>query len=1336
MKHNVAGPIAGLSGGGADDLLPPRATRALFWRPRLLQNAAWTIHIPFAFWLVETCRPRRVVELGLGKGVSYFAFCQAVDKLGLEARCVGFDHWEGDRFTRPDPEAGAAAAKHNEQLYQDFSELARADLVGAAARFPDESIDLLHVDVELTAPVVDSLLHDWARKMSRRGVALLHGTRTRCDTPEAAAFLAGVRARHRCFELEQGEGLTLALIGAEQPERLLRFAALDPGSPEHGAARAAFLQLGRGHQFEAQSRRDGRELGALRAELARVAAERDDDRSALELQSRRAAEAQALIFDRNAALEDARSRLAALDAELGAGRADLAAARERHAALEDEGGVLEAGLREARAGLRDTRERVCELEADLAARDEALAARFAELAELGAIAERARAAEAEARAAEAAARADAAAAAAERGREARRLREALAEAKAASDAGRAALHEAEIALTAAHAAQARVEAARAAEAAEREALQAEAGRLLSYGRDLEKRHVAMLQSETWRAMEPARRLIRLVRRARPPAPFTPRLAGADTGAAAPARASAAARGKPDVHDGILRAFEKAKGAFRGAGLAEIATIAGRKGTDRANRLLAERCLVLVRAEAAEPQERAAALEALDAMPAWRDDARGPGEAAVLRLSLLDGLGRDAEAAALAAAPPPEAAVSPDFLLLAAGHAPEAPEAGPDRVAAVAQAFRVASGLGLARLDAQGRAASIDNLRGAGELQRIGGAMKISVIVPAYNCADTIRTSLRSLSRQTWGNLEILVADDASTDATAEVVAELAERDRRIRLIRMERNGGAYPARNAALAAAQGDLVTCQDADDWSHPERLRRQAEHLRANPHLVANVSHWARATPDLRFERRPFTAKVIHFNSSSIMFRRERALERVGFWDSVRFGADTEFWHRLQAAFGPDAVAELPELLAIGRIREGSLSRASVSAYAGAKTGARKAYEHAWRAWHAAAGPGALRLPFPLEARPFAVPAVMRTGRSTRGHFDAVLVSDFRHVGGTTASNQQELVAQVRAGMRTALVQVDRYDFNVTRGVHPDIQALLDDGSVEQLVHGDEVTADLAVVRFPPIFSHRQDYLPTIRPRAVRVVVNQPPRRVAGEAPFWSIETCKANVAAYLGQVGDWVPIGPAVRDALAADGEAHHLSAEDWFNIIDVDAWRVERPGWVGERPAIGRHGRDAPEKWLTRKADLLGAYPDDGSVTVRVMGGADVALRTIGRRPASWEVLGFNALPVKDFLATIDFFVFFPHEGRIEAFGRTVIEAMASGALAILPPVFEPLFGPAALYCRPSEVGGIVARLYADRDAYLAQTARAEAEVRARFGFEQHLDRLRRAAGSAAPAAAEA
>ena len=1317
MKHDVASPMAELAGAADELLLPPRAARALFWRPRLLQNAAWTIHVPFAFWLIETCRPRRVVELGLGKGVSYFAFAQAVDKLGLETRCTGIDHWEGDRFTRADPDAGAAAQRHNEQLYQDFSELVTADLIGAEARFPDETVDLLHVDVALTPPVIDSLLQGWTRKLSPRAVVLLHGSRSRADTPEAAAFLARIRARHRTFEIEDGEGLTLALIGPDQPERLVRLTALEPGSPEAGAARLIFHRLGRGHEFEAQSRRDGPRLAALRGDLDRAEADQTalraelaTHRAALAAQTRSAAEAQARLFDQDGALAELRAALAAAETEIvrltTAAETDRAAA----AAAAAERAVFEAGLREARENLVGARRRIAELETETAAAAGTLAARFAELATLGGLAERARVEAEAARKAEAAAR----------------KAEAAATRKAETDAT-AAL------------------AARAADRQALAALQAELTRVVAYGRTLEKRHAALLGSTTWRAMEPARRLLRLVRGARPPAAFAPQLDRA-ADPAAPKAGATATRGKPETQEWISRIFEKAKVSFRSSGVVELEAMRTRKSLDPANRRQIERGLVLLRAASPDPAERARALGDLEAMPAWRDDARGPLEAATLRLALLEDLGRDAEADRLAAAPPQAAAAHPDFLLLAAGRtAPEAvagpgddPSArtSPGRIAAVSAAFRASAGIEIARADA-GAAAGLDNLRGAGALKKTASAMKISVIVPAYNCADTIRTSLRSISRQTWRNLEILVADDASADATPEIVAELAARDKRIRLIRLEANGGAYCARNTALAAATGALVTCQDADDWSHPDRLRRQAEHLKANPHLVANVSHWARATPDLRFERRPFTAKVIHFNSSSIMFRRGPVLERAGFWDSVRFGADTEFWRRLQALFGAEAVAELPEMLAIGRIREGSLSRASASAYAGAKIGARKAYEHAYRHWHATAAPEALRLPFPLETRPFGVPGVMRSGRSTRGHFDAVLISDFRHMGGTTASNHQELVAQARAGVRTALVQVDRYDFNVSRGIHPDIQTLIDDGSVEQLVYGDEVTADLAVVRFPPIFSHPQDYLPQIRPAAVRVVVNQPPRRVAGEPPFWSIATCKANIAAWLGQEGDWVPIGPAVRDALAADGEAHHLTPEDWFNIIDVDAWRVERDGWVAERPVIGRHGRDAPEKWLTRKSELAAAYPDDGSVAVRVMGGAEVPLRILGKRPANWEVLEFNALPVRDFLAGIDFFVFFPHEGRIEAFGRTVIEAIASGALAILPPVFEPLFGAAAIYCAPAEVGPTVARFYADRDAYLAQTARAEALVRARFGFEQHLDRLRRAAAkTAAPAAAEA
>jgi hypothetical protein len=842
------------------------------------------------------------------------------------------------------------------------------------------------------------------------------------------------------------------------------------------------------------------------------------------------------------------------------------------------------------------------------------------------------------------------------------------------------------------------------------ALRAEHDRLREYSSNLERRHAAVLDSTTWRVMEPVRRLLRLLRRQAGLKQFRPVLAPKAGGS------------KAAIRRRLENAYSKARRGFPAAGLAEIEAIRLNPRAGWRDRHFAERYATLLWANSPEAEKRVRALASLDVSKAWQ-----PAAAATLRLSLLQSLGLIEECMDLVVKPPAAAQDHPDFLLLAAAVEPSAPA----RLAAISAAFAASAGSGIASTDPAGPIC-FDNLTRADAPQEPSTSdtdpetiPKISVIIPAFNCADTIHTSLRSICEQTWRNLEILVVDDASTDDTADRVATFTKRDGRIRLIRLEENVGAYAARNTALAAASGDLVTCQDADDWSHPERLQRQAEHLAGNAHLIANASHWARATTDLRFERRPFSARVVHFNSSSIMFHRERVLERVGFWDSVRFGADTEFWHRLRATFGEEAVSELPLPLAIGRIREDSLSRASASAHVGGKVGARRVYELAYQQWHGTAEPAALRLSFPLQMRPFAVPEVMRTGRSRTGHFDVVLISDFRHVGGTTSSNQQELIAQARAGLRTAVVQVDRYDFNVSRGVHPSIQGLIDAGHVEQLVYGDKVSCDLAIVRFPPIFSHRNDYLPEVRPKAVRVVVNQPPRRTASEAPFYSVETCKTNVAAYLGQTGDWVPIGPAVRGALAADAEGHHLSPEDWFNIIDVDAWAVPRSGWCDpERPVIGRHGRDAPEKWMTRAEDLLGAYPADAGIAVRIMGGADIPSRIIGRQPANWEVLPFNAKEPRDFLAEIDFFVFFPHEERIEAFGRTVIEAMASGCLAILPPVFRPLFGDAALYCVPAEVPSLVHRFRSDQEAYRAQTARAEAIVRQRFGFEQHLTRLER------------
>ena len=98
---------------------------------------------------------------------------------------------------------------------------------------------------------------------------------------------------------------------------------------------------------------------------------------------------------------------------------------------------------------------------------------------------------------------------------------------------------------------------------------------------------------------------------------------------------------------------------------------------------------------------------------------------------------------------------------------------------------------------------------------------VSIIIPAFNAAPVIGDAIRSAQAQSEAHVEMVVVDDASTDDTAVVVEGLAARDARVRLLRMERNGGPGVARNAGLDAARGEWIALLDADDRYHPQRLR-----------------------------------------------------------------------------------------------------------------------------------------------------------------------------------------------------------------------------------------------------------------------------------------------------------------------------------------------------------------------------------------------------------------------------------------------------------------------------------------------------------------------------------
>jgi glycosyltransferase involved in cell wall biosynthesis len=100
-------------------------------------------------------------------------------------------------------------------------------------------------------------------------------------------------------------------------------------------------------------------------------------------------------------------------------------------------------------------------------------------------------------------------------------------------------------------------------------------------------------------------------------------------------------------------------------------------------------------------------------------------------------------------------------------------------------------------------------------------IRLSVIMPAYNAAATIARAIESALNQTESDLEVIVVDDASTDATAAIALKKAAEDGRVRVLQQSVNRGAAFARNQAVAQARGQWVAPLDADDAFAPQRLR-----------------------------------------------------------------------------------------------------------------------------------------------------------------------------------------------------------------------------------------------------------------------------------------------------------------------------------------------------------------------------------------------------------------------------------------------------------------------------------------------------------------------------------
>jgi hypothetical protein len=355
--------------------------------------------------------------------------------------------------------------------------------------------------------------------------------------------------------------------------------------------------------------------------------------------------------------------------------------------------------------------------------------------------------------------------------------------------------------------------------------------------------------------------------------------------------------------------------------------------------------------------------------------------------------------------------------------------------------------------------------------------------------------------------------------------------------------------------------------------------------------------------------------------------------------------------------------------------------------------------------------------------VPPSFRIDRPTQHeHYDVVFAGEWTRFGGPQKSMIEEIRSLRAIGLKVGILHLHAARFMGVRepSLCAAIQSMINRGEVARLVSDDVATADLVFLRYPPVLQFAPDDAFALQARRLVIVANQAPTERDGTDARYDVRQCADAAERLFGIRGTWAPQGPTVREAIAADVPTGELAPFDIPGVLDPDEWATDRRYARADRPVIGRHSRDDTMKWPESAEAVLDAYPTDGAVDVRIMGGASTPCAVLGldRVPASWVGFAADEMGVREFLNSIDFFVYFQHTQAYDAFGRAVLEALAAGCVAILPDHFEPVFGDAALYAEPGRVRELVDHLHAEPELFREQADRAMLRVRERFSYETY------------------
>ena len=255
---------------------------------------------------------------------------------------------------------------------------------------------------------------------------------------------------------------------------------------------------------------------------------------------------------------------------------------------------------------------------------------------------------------------------------------------------------------------------------------------------------------------------------------------------------------------------------------------------------------------------------------------------------------------------------------------------------------------------------------------------VSVIMTVYEKDQYLDVAIDAILGQTHQNLELIIVDDCSPDDAFEYLQMRATKEDKLTVIQVEQNGGTYCAKNTGLTIANGDFIAFMDSDDWTHPQRIEYQIKQLQEDSKVQAvwNSNFRIDENGNIIFKGWGSIRKAC----ISLLCRKE-VFEILGFFDSLRVGADSELIERIKAYWGEQGVLydQIPTMFMLQHTTSLTgggpfhIDWRSIS-------GKRLEHHSSFKTWHKKIRHSGQSpyMDFPLKVRPFTVPVDMMAGQS----------------------------------------------------------------------------------------------------------------------------------------------------------------------------------------------------------------------------------------------------------------------------------------------------------------------------------------------------------------------